>query len=164
MKASASIIAFAAMLASQGTVQAGRGFRDKEGVVAKCRVRDSDGVDGGIFMFQETGSDITFVGTRWRDLDYLDFFDDEDYTGFMDVDIYDTVADGNCMNATQEEIAHELGQIETRQCGKGRFVDEAFTGLSLDTVIGKHVGLSYQGDMIQCCTLFNPRDPDNNNN
>ena len=97
MKASASIIAFAAMFAS---VEAGRGFRDLEGVVARCRVRDSEGVDGGIFMFQETGSDVTFVGTRWRDLDYLDFFDDEDYTGFMDVDIYDTAADGNCMNAT----------------------------------------------------------------
>ena len=82
-----------------------------DGTIAKCKVRDAgEGVDGGIFMFQETGSDTTYVRTCWKDLEYLDFFDSATYTGTMDVDIYNAIAgDSNCMNYT--DIAKELGQI-----------------------------------------------------
>ena len=131
MKASASIIAFAAMLATQGTVEAKNNFWQMDGTIARCRINDSaEGVDGGIFMFQEDGSDSTYVRTCWRDLEYLDFFDSESYSGTMDVDIYNAVeGESNCMKYSV--IAKEIGQIQTKDCGKGRLVNEEMSGLNL---------------------------------
>merc|ERR1712109_19780 len=89
----ASIIAIAAVLSFSAEAQrdgdrdgrrdgdregrGGRGriprrFRDSDGALVGCRVRDNpDGPIGGGFMHQNEGED-TFIRTVWKDLDFWD--------------------------------------------------------------------------------------------
>merc|ERR1712077_131144 len=96
-----------------------RRFRDSDGALVGCRVRDNpDGPIGGGFMHQNEGED-TFIRTVWKDLDFWDGFDDEDFDPrTIDIDVYTKDVD-NCMNATTVHTA--LGSFNARDSGKGRY-------------------------------------------
>merc|ERR1712109_184593 len=96
-----------------------RRFRDSDGALVGCRVRDNpDGPIGGGFMHQNEGGD-TFIRTVWKDLDFWDGFDDEDFDPrTIDIDVYTKDVD-NCMDATTVHTA--IGSFNARDSGKGRY-------------------------------------------
>merc|ERR1711884_314443 len=96
-----------------------RRFRDSDGALVGCRVRDNpDGPIGGGFMHQNEGED-TFIRTVWKDLDFWDGFDDEDFDPrTIDIDVYTKDVD-NCMDATTVHTA--IGSFNARDSGKGRY-------------------------------------------
>merc|ERR1712223_899814 len=78
-----------------------RRFRDSDGALVGCRVRDNpDGPIGGGFMHQNEGED-TFIRTVWKDLDFWDGFDDEDFDPrTIDIDVYTKDVD-QCMDPSR---------------------------------------------------------------
>ena len=131
-----------------------RRFRDSDGALVGCRVRDNpDGPIGGGFMHQNEGED-TFIRTVWKDLDFWDGFDDEDFDPrTIDIDVYTKNVD-NCMDATTVHTA--IGSFNARDSGKGRFFDSEKAGVMLtgaDSVLGQYLGIAVDGEMIQCCEL-----------
>merc|ERR1712223_1880142 len=96
-----------------------RRFRDSDGALVGCRVGDNpDGPIGGGFMHQNEGED-TFIRTVWKDLDFWDGFDDEDFDPrTIDIDVYTKDVD-NCMDATTVHTA--IGSFNARDSGKGRY-------------------------------------------
>merc|ERR1712197_24624 len=96
-----------------------RRFRNSDGALVGCRVRENpDGPIGGGFMHQNEGED-TFIRTVWKDLDFWDGFDDEDFDPrTIDIDVYTKDVD-NCMDATTVHTA--IGSFNARDSGKGRY-------------------------------------------
>merc|ERR1711884_136303 len=96
-----------------------RRFRDSDGALVGCRVRDNpDGPIGGGFMHQNEGED-TFIRTVWKDLDFWDGFDDEDFDPrTIDIDVYTKDVD-QCMDATTVHTA--IGSFNAGDSGKGRY-------------------------------------------
>merc|ERR1711953_329996 len=131
-----------------------RRFRNSDGALVGCRVRESaDGPIGGGFMYQNEGED-TFVRTCWKDLDFWEGFDDEDFDPrTIDIDVYAKDVD-NCMDATTVHTA--IGSFHARDSGKGRFFDPEKAGVMLtgaDSVVGQYLGIAVEGEIIQCCEL-----------
>merc|ERR1712020_108414 len=171
----ASIIAIAAVLSFSAEAQrngdrdrdgdrdggrgGGRGriprrFRNSDGALVGCRVRENpDGPIGGGFMYQNEGED-TYVRTFWKDLDFWDGFDDEDFDPrTVDIDVYANTVD-NCMDATAVHTA--IGSFKACDSGKGRFFDPEKAGVMLtgaDSVVGQYLGIAVDGEIIQCCEL-----------
>merc|ERR1739845_315551 len=95
-----------------------RRFRNSDGALVGCRVREEGSPIGGGFMHQNEGED-TFVRTCWKDLDFWDGFDDEDFDPrTIDIDVYTKDVD-NCMDATTVHTA--IGSFNARDSGKGRY-------------------------------------------
>ena len=176
----ASIIAIAAVLAFSAEAQRGDGgrgggrdggrggrggrgkiprrFRNSDGALVGCRVRENpDGPIGGGFMHQNEGED-TYVRTCWKDLDFWDGFDDEDFDPrTIDIDVYTKNVD-NCMDATTVHTA--IGSFNARDSGKGRFFDPEKAGVMLtgeNSVVGQYLGIAVDGEIIQCCELADLR-------
>merc|ERR1711953_245033 len=131
-----------------------RRFRNSDGALVGCRVRESaDGPIGGGFMYQNEGED-TFIRTCWKDLDFWDGFDDEDFDPrTIDIDVYTKDVE-NCMDATTVHTA--IGSFHARDSGKGRFFDPEKAGVMLtgaDSVVGQYLGIAVEGEIIQCCEL-----------
>merc|ERR1712051_780466 len=138
-----------------------RRFRNSDGALVGCRVREEGSPIGGGFMHQNEGED-TFIRTCWKDLEFWDGFDDEDFDPrTIDVDVYSSNTVSDCMQATTVHTA--IGSFNARDSGKGRFVDREKAGVMLtgdNRVLGHYLSISVDGEIIQCCELADLREND----
>ena len=168
----ASIIAIAAALAFTAEAQGGNGdcdgqgggkkrgripkrFWESTGTLLGCKATieeaEEEGPVGGGFMHQIAG-EATFVRTGWKDLDDWEGFDDADFDPrSFDVDVWDEAATGDCMDANSVHTA--IGSFTARDNGKGRFKNPQFAGMTLNGMVGKYLGISVDGELVQCCQL-----------
>merc|ERR1712051_1015323 len=138
-----------------------RRFRNSDGALVGCRVREEGSPIGGGFMHQNEGED-TFIRTCWKDLEFWDGSDDEDFDPrTIDVDVYSSNDVSDRMQATAVHTA--IGSFNARDSGKGRFVDREKAGVMLtgdNSVLGHYLSISVDGEIIQCCELADLREND----
>merc|ERR1712020_580380 len=132
-----------------------RRFRNSDGALVGCRVRENpDGPIGGGFMHQEEG-EAAYVRTCWKDLDFWDGFDDEDFDPrTIDIAVYDSTNVGNCMEATTVHTA--IGSFDARDSGKGRYFNPEQADVMLtgdNSVLGHYLSIAVDDEIIQCCRL-----------